>query len=244
MSSEKNSSRLSCNGESTQSFLSCALSHRNKLLTSKNFNRKGNSPASLSCGSSKSSESGANAPSLYRANGTNGAKSAAKTLILGIDPGITGALAFISGGLTPSFISVFDFPTYEIQRKGNARKRIDLEALSFLIESYSKDIILSLVEEVGEIRTQADPFSAFAFGFATGSVHGVLAAFAIPVKTITPQVWKAALGLDASKEKSLAKAIRIFPDAAPYLSRKKDHGRAEALLLAYFAFSISKRGVA
>jgi hypothetical protein len=47
---------------------------------------------------------------------------------------------------------------------------------------------------------------------------------------VTPQKWKKDLKLDSDKNKSLALARELWP-LAP-LERKKDNGRAEALLMA------------
>ena len=49
---------------------------------------------------------------------------------------------------------------------------------------------------------------------------------------VRPAIWKRTLGLGKDKEASRLKAIQLFPTAD--LRRKKDHGRAEALLLAYW----------
>jgi hypothetical protein len=40
------------------------------------------------------------------------------------------------------------------------------------------------------------------------------------------------------KEGSIALACHLLPAAAPQLKRKKDHGRAEALLLAAYALGV------
>ena len=46
-------------------------------------------------------------------------------------------------------------------------------------------------------------------------------------------VWKRSMGLDSTKSVSLDKARLLFPTAE--LDRKKDHNRAEALLLAEYS---------
>lgn len=54
------------------------------------------------------------------------------------------------------------------------------------------------------------------------------------VDQVRPTVWKRALGLGKDKEASRLKAMQLFPSAD--LRRKKDQGRAEALLLAVYGF--------
>lgn len=212
-----------------ESFLSCAANQHFETI------KKVLTPTCIkftdliSCENSKSHKSQSNNALDYRA------ESIKKDFIIGIDPGITGAVAVISKG---KFVAVFDFPTLEIKVGNKLKTRIDLDALSFLIESYSKDVFVALIEEVGQITTKSDPFASFVFGFATGSVHGILTSNQIKIETVKPNVWKPALGLDSDKSKSISKAIALFPEAETHLKRKKDHGRAEALLLAHFAWKL------
>jgi Holliday junction resolvasome RuvABC endonuclease subunit len=51
-----------------------------------------------------------------------------------------------------------------------------------------------------------------------------------PCETYHPGSWKKLMGLSKDKEQVRAKAQQMFPTAE--LDRKKDHNRAEALLLA------------
>jgi hypothetical protein len=43
----------------------------------------------------------------------------------------------------------------------------------------------------------------------------------------------------ADKETSRQRALQLFPDQAVTLARKKDHARADAMLLAYFGLKLS-----
>ena len=47
-------------------------------------------------------------------------------------------------------------------------------------------------------------------------------------------IWKRALGLGKDKEQARLRAMQLFAGAD--LRRKKDHGRAEALLLAWYGW--------
>ncbi len=155
-----------------------------------------------------------------------------KPYIMGIDPGVTGAVAIIDY-VTFKLVTVFDFPT---EKNSKGRSRIDFLKTAFLIDAYASLTVVALIEEVGQVGTNADPFSAFVFGFATGGVHGVLSACLIPIALVKPQVWKMDMGLSSNKEDSVARAISLFPNEAPkYLKLKKHHGRAEAILLAWYA---------
>ena len=64
-----------------------------------------------------------------------------------------------------------------------------------------------------------------------GLIRGVLAGAGVPIISVTPAKWKKHFSLNNDAEKSRALAIRRFP-GMDTLARKKDHGRAEALLIA------------
>jgi crossover junction endodeoxyribonuclease RuvC len=86
------------------------------------------------------------------------------------------------------------------------------------------------------VRRGMGSSSAFRFGESFGVLKGVLAALGIRYELIAPQTWKKSQGLTGS-EKDYARtvAIRTFPDMATHLARKKDIGRADALLIARHA---------
>jgi crossover junction endodeoxyribonuclease RuvC len=70
------------------------------------------------------------------------------------------------------------------------------------------------------------------------SIDGVINTFRIariPFDLVHPISWKKKLAITSDKEVARAKAIMWFPNAAQHLSRKKDHNRAEALLLAHYS---------
>jgi crossover junction endodeoxyribonuclease RuvC len=77
--------------------------------------------------------------------------------------------------------------------------------------------------------------SAFRYGRAVGALEAAIALCAIPVEIVEPSVWKRFWKL-AGKDKEAArqKALQLFPSAHALLARRKDHGRAEAALIALF----------
>ena len=74
--------------------------------------------------------------------------------------------------------------------------------------------------------------SAFNYGVGFGSLLGACGVLSIPLHLVSPAKWKRDLGLSSDKNASLDKARLLFP-AAP-LSRNKDDGIAEALLIAWW----------
>lgn len=162
--------------------------------------------------------------------------------LMGIDPGIKGAVAIIDVRTSvPTLVSIFDMPTVEVKVGGKKRNRIDALSLAFTIDSYCLQLHHALVEEVGQVGTDADPFSMFVFGFATGVVNGILNACLIPNSMVKPNIWKMEIGVSSDKQTSIDKALRLFPEAKSYIYLKKHDGRAEALLLAWYLWKKLER---
>lgn len=74
------------------------------------------------------------------------------------------------------------------------------------------------------------------YGIGYGEYLGMLKTRRIPYGEIHPMTWKKEFNLiDKPKQSSIETARNLFPMVSDMLKRKKDHGRAEALLLAEFA---------
>lgn len=152
--------------------------------------------------------------------------------ILGIDPGLSGALALYwpSSGV----VAVRDMPVLETRRSDKRIKRsVDPYELARLIDEWSKDIGLVCLELVG-VRPGEGAVGAFSFGEGYGLVRGVCCANFLPVETVTPASWKRAMGVKGDKDESRARASQLFPRSAGLWPRKKDDGRAESLLIAAY----------
>ena len=151
-------------------------------------------------------------------------------IVIGIDPGITGAISFISDDSA----HVFDLP---LMAKGKGQSKvknqINASGLYALIEDNLHDGFGIVKAKAYLERTSAMPgqgvASMFSMGDTYGCIRGVLAVMGIPTETIAPQKWKRFYGLGNDKEVARAKAIELYPQID--LSRKKDHNRAEALLI-------------
>lgn len=78
---------------------------------------------------------------------------------------------------------------------------------------------------------------AFSFGFGWGVWQGILAAHQIERHFVDPRKWKNSYPLpykmayEDRKEDARQLAIAMFADCRGFLVRKKDHDRAEALLI-------------
>jgi crossover junction endodeoxyribonuclease RuvC len=158
-------------------------------------------------------------------------------LIIGIDPGLDGALCVLKvEGFTRSVVSIHDMPTHTEQLSGSrTRRRLDPEELLRLLWAVPDEPRLVVLE-----RVSASPgmgvVSAFSFGHGVGVLQGCLPAIWPGAKIIQPPPsrWKPAMSAPACKDASRDRASVLLPDAASHWTRKKDHGRAEAAMLALY----------
>lgn len=155
--------------------------------------------------------------------------------VIGIDPGLSGAVAVLQDGDTyigPHRKYVIDTPVLNVEGK---RKYNANEMAHILCPFTQESDVLVVLESVHSMPKQGVA-SSFNFGEGLGLWKGIIAAYGLPLELPSPQRWKKALLADQGKEKDASrfKAIQLFPDLAGQLSRKKDDGRAEALLLAEY----------
>mgnify|MGYP001306975757 CR=1 FL=1 len=153
-------------------------------------------------------------------------------MILGIDPGLSGAIALLDG---ERCVEVWDMPvTEKLHGKGrevNAYLLVDviLEALE-MDEGLAAPV--AYVERVSAMPGQGVS-GMFSLGRSAGVVAGVLAAWGVRVEYVTPQAWKRSQGLlKKSKDASRTLAIQRWPEMREQLKLKKHDGRAEAMLIA------------
>lgn len=154
-------------------------------------------------------------------------------MILGIDPGNTGAIAWLDehGDLT----SVMDMPTMQMKVGGRSVNRLSPPLLAEALEDPLSRRLTAFVEEVHAMPKQGVS-SSFNFGFSYGCVHGALAGWGYRIETIRPPEWRKLAGVRGGKDGSRARAIQLWPESAALFARKKDDGRAEAALIAYAGF--------
>ena len=139
--------------------------------------------------------------------------------ILAVDPGVSGAYALlVDDGISPPVVD--DLPVVGNQVNAGEWRRV--------IKSLSPDV--AIVELVHSMPKQGVA-STFRFGMACGIIRGVLLGAGVSIVDVTPNTWKKYFRLNNEAEKSRALACQRFPDL-PGLARKKDHNRAEALLIA------------
>ena len=155
-------------------------------------------------------------------------------IILGIDPGLSGALALYN--TSEQTVEVFDMPVLELVRNGKKKGEVSAQALANLLAG--RGIKAAYLERVNAMPGQGVT-SVFSFGRSTGIVEGILAAYDIPTTLVTPQAWQKAVGQRAGKDGSRERAMQLFPAQADLFQRKKDDGRSDAALIAYYGAKLS-----
>jgi len=152
-------------------------------------------------------------------------------VIVGIDPGLGGAVAFLDAAAA-RVLDIIDMPTLALSRGGKAKREIDVHALAAAL---GRDRIgHAFLELVGAMPGQGVS-SVFSFGKSYGIAIGVVATLGIPMSFVAPRKWKAALSVPAAKDGARARASQLLPAAARFWPLVKHDGRAEAALIALYA---------
>jgi hypothetical protein len=150
-------------------------------------------------------------------------------VILGVDPGLSGAIA----GLTDdgSFDFVADMPVIRDLKLAWIDGRALQTTVAVALAGRSAHAV---IERVWSMPKQGVS-STFQVGVGFGSILSVLQVMQISVELVTPGVWKKFHSLGKDKRASLHKARLLYPAAELHLA--KHDGRAEALLIARYAIN-------
>jgi hypothetical protein len=163
---------------------------------------------------------------------------------IGIDPGLTGAIALVSHGL----LEVEDIPVCASGQGGSMGKHVDARNLAALLREWSarhgfamrcvRAVLERPIPNATRPGGRTAPAVTIAQQFETyGAIRGVLATLGIEAHFVTPQGWKKGFGLkggDNAKVEARRCAMRLYERATPQLSRVKDHNRAESILIAHY----------
>jgi crossover junction endodeoxyribonuclease RuvC len=150
--------------------------------------------------------------------------------VIGIDPGISGAIAVFRDG---KLESVVDMPTVEIASGKTIKRHISAATLRNILELDMYQFSHVVIEKVGAMPGQGVT-SMFNFGRSAGIIEGVVAALRMPHTYVTPAAWTKAVGRPAGKDASRMRAMELFPAKADLFKRAKDDGRSDAALIAYW----------
>lgn len=164
----------------------------------------------------------------------NGVANAASEWVIGIDPDVSGAVALLK---PDNSVQVFDSPHLKVPVGGRTRKRLDAKSIVQLLSSFDAPMGTTAYLEQSIPYPKDGKQGWWGGGYAYGLWIGVLVASGFSVVPVPSSVWKNEFKLSGKlvcKDDSREAASAIFPSMSSLLKRKKDHGRAEALLIAAY----------
>lgn len=157
------------------------------------------------------------------------------TIYLGVDPGLTGAIALLCS--RRGMLDIADLPTCgNGQVTGHMKRWTDPDALRTQLGDWREQHDLRgedmqfFIER--PIAMPSLPAQTVASQFDT---FGVLRACFKGATMVNPADWKRFYRITKDKAASLELARTLYPEAQPLLKRAKDHNRAEAALIAHYA---------
>lgn len=154
-------------------------------------------------------------------------------IAIGIDIGLTGAISAIDHN---GEAVVHDLPILE----DGGEKRIDAcRLVQLLRELVPVDAAaLAVIENVRVRNMSSHPMAHStedSLARSRGIVQASLDIARFASKHVEPMTWKRFYGLiGADKNDALAMARNLYPGLGHMLARKKDHNRAESVLIAHF----------
>lgn len=168
-------------------------------------------------------------------------------MIIGIDPGCTGALvALLSDG---RILDTLLMPTIKVGTKSRVngaavaawlKTQLDYAHFNELeAHAYLEQVNAMPSGAPGGKRSMGTA-SAFTFGHAAGLVEGVVTGAGIPLTLVTPQAWKKKAGLiGQDKDAARSRAIQLYPACRLLDLKGKGQAIADAILIARHGAGLS-----
>mgnify|MGYP001218290174 FL=1 len=151
--------------------------------------------------------------------------------IIGIDPGLSGAIAILENN---KVLNIFDIPVMS-EGKKNKRQLNSALLVDLLKENINQEEEVAVVVEQVNAMPGQGVTSMFNFGQTFGALKGICAALKLPIFFVRPSKWKKHFELiNSSKDASRTKAIEMYPKLSSQLSKKKDVNKSDAILIARF----------
>lgn len=145
--------------------------------------------------------------------------------VVGVDPGVSGALALHVDG---KLASLEDMPVFNGGVDG-------ARVAEILRNNMAPDCVFI---EVSHAMPFNGRIASFSLGMNTGIVIGVVQSLSHPLFRITPGKWKSKMGVTKMDKNGIRGIVReMYPDWHSCFARVKDHNRAEAVLISRFGVS-------
>ena len=153
--------------------------------------------------------------------------------ILGIDPGLSGAIAILE---KKKVLNLFDMPVMAEGKKNKKQLNSAQLVNSIRENSIGEEELVVVVEQVNAMPGQGVT-SMFNFGQTFGAIKGVCAALNLPIFFVRPSKWKKYFELiNSSKDSSRTKVIEMYPSLSSQLAKKKDVNKSDAILIARYYY--------
>jgi crossover junction endodeoxyribonuclease RuvC len=157
-------------------------------------------------------------------------------MIIGIDPGLSGAVALYSPARS---MQIMDIPTFEITVNGHKRRQVDLHQCYAMLVKLTNVADLIVIEEPHAMPKQGVT-SAFSFGHVCGMLQAFVVTTGVPMVLVRPNIWKHFCKVPADKDATRKRASQMFPSFAHNWPLKKHDGRAEAALIAWYGACLAR----
>lgn len=152
-----------------------------------------------------------------------------RSYFIGIDPGLTGCVAFIDD--RGRYIDHLHMPVMRVGSKGRVN---GAQLAAWLKQHNMQNITHVMLERVGAMPKQGGS-SMFSFGHSAGVAEGIVQGLGIPYTLVEPAIWKKKAGLiGQDKDAARGRAIQLYPDLRDLDLKGKGQALADALLIARF----------
>lgn len=146
-------------------------------------------------------------------------------MIVGIDPGISGALVCLHDGIP------FDWMLMPSVSIGSASRVVGGDIAEWLTEIQPTMVYIEAVHSM----PKQGVVSTFNFGHATGVVTGVVQSLGLNYKLVNPTVWKRRAGIiGQGKDASRKRAQELWWHWSALNTKAKGQAFADAALIARF----------
>lgn len=160
-------------------------------------------------------------------------------MILGIDPGLHGALVLYDPTRN-AVIRAHNVPTFQIERNSSKKGCTNIRGVVDLVRDLAANTAHAFLELVGPMPKQGVS-SVWAFSRGDTALETAIVAAGVPYTRVSPRKWKKELGTPADKDGALLRAGQLMPGSTQFwtpkrlaLTKEDAIGIAEAALIAYY----------
>ena len=161
-------------------------------------------------------------------------------LIVGVDPGLTGAMSLLCS--ERGLLECEDLPVCSNgQATGKMLRWVDAAKLQEILcawsrwHAFAEQSVHACIERPIAMPSLRRPAQTVACQFDTfGVIRALVSGKVAPsgMTIVNPRDWKKLFGLGTDKNASRATALRLYPNAP--VTRVKDHNRAESILIGHW----------